>query len=173
MGEMTLETAIKNIEHCMPSIVVSDSWHAIKSHLAQAVEVDGLLQLIRDARHRICNDAPGPRPFDHPVYGPLLRRLDAADSALAHPHPTCGGEVVPGMPEPCNWHEIREKRGNYYTEAQMRTALEHPRPAVPEGIPASIAGEALNLALEKYPHASDAITWLSGALAAAPESGGG
>lgn len=60
---------------------------AIKPKPEQAVG-DGadLLQLIRDARHRICNDAPsgiGKRPFDDPVYGPPLRRLDAADAALA------------------------------------------------------------------------------------------
>ncbi|RST54139.1 hypothetical protein [Variovorax sp. DXTD-1] len=48
-----------------------------------------LLALLRDARHRICNDAPQKvagewlAPLDNPVYGPLLRRLDAAANALS------------------------------------------------------------------------------------------
>jgi hypothetical protein len=56
------------------------------SQVERARAPDGLLQLIRDARHRICNDAPnglGKRPFDDPVYGSLLRRLDAMDVQLA------------------------------------------------------------------------------------------
>lgn len=51
---------------------------ASQARLASARVPDGLLQLIRDVRHWICNDAPsglGKRP--------LLRRLDAMDATLA------------------------------------------------------------------------------------------
>lgn len=62
---------------------------ALRSSAPRQAVPDGLdlLRLIRDARHRICNGAAGKAngqaPKDHPVYGPLLRRLDEADAMLA------------------------------------------------------------------------------------------
>ena len=49
--------------------------------------------LLRDARHRIANLSRAAVPFDDPLDGPVLRRLDAA---LAAQQPTCCEKGSPG-----------------------------------------------------------------------------
>ncbi|MBM5458636.1 hypothetical protein H8F21_13785 [Pseudomonas sp. P66] len=40
------------------------------------------IELLSDARHRVANLSPGPVPFEHPLDGPVLRRLDLATEQL-------------------------------------------------------------------------------------------
>lgn len=55
---------------------------------ASDLSTKDLVLLLGDARHRICNDAPRQvagkllAPLENPVYGPLLRRLDAAAASV-------------------------------------------------------------------------------------------